>query len=152
MCQDFIPNRGNLVSEQRYDDGDVCDDCIKSDKVVKRLQKDIEHYQNRIVDYKMRIRYLESKNSLIEEGCDMIKKFIKCITCGLIALTGLLVINAFLNLVGAQNVPEVNLIILLLSFLGASLGYSLTESDFIDTLVRMFIMSREENRNDSVRD
>ena len=152
MCQDFIPNRGNLVSEQRYDEGDVCNDCIKSDKVVKRLQKDIEYYQSRIVDYKMRIRYLESRKELIEEGCDMIKKFIKCITCGLIALTVLLAIIAFLNLVGAQNVPEVNLLVLLFSFLGASLGYSLTESDFIDTLVRMFIMSREESRNDSIED
>ena len=81
----------------------------------------------------------------------MIKKFIKCITCGLIALTGLLVINVLLNLTGA-NVPKVNLVVLLLSFLGASLGYSLTESDFIDTLVKMFIMSREENRNDHMGD
>jgi len=150
MCPDFVPQKES--EDTRYDDNATCNECIKTNKIIKRLQKDIEHYQNRIVDYKMRIRYLESNNSLIEEGCDMIKKFIKCITCGLIALTGLLAINAFLNLVGTQNVPEVNLVVLLLSFLGASLGYSLTESDFIDTLVRMFIMPREENRNDSIKD
>ena len=149
MCPDFVSQKES--EDTRYDDNATCNECIKTNKVIKRLQKDIEYYQNRIVDYKMRIRYLESKNSLIEEGCDMIKKFIKCITCGLIALTGLLVINVLLNLTGA-NVPKVNLVVLLLSFLGASLGYSLTESDFIDTLVKMFIMSREENRNDHMGD
>ena len=149
MCPDC--NRLQESEDKRYDEGDVCNYCIKSDKVVKRLQKDIEYYQNRIVDYKMRIRYLEGKNNLIEKGCDMIKKFIKCITYGLMALTALLATNAFLDLLGA-DVTKVNLVVLLLSFLGASLGYSLTESDFIDTLVKMFIMSREESKDDSIKD
>ena len=151
MCPDFIPNRGNLVSEQRYDDGDVCDDCIKSDRVVRALEHQIEDYKVENKYLKQEIDRLRGVDGIFREGCDMIKKFIKCITCGLIALTGLLVINVFLSLTGA-DVTRVNFAVLLLSFLGASLGYSLTESNFIDILVRMFIMSREKSRNDCTRD
>ena len=48
MCPDFVSQKES--EDTRYDDNATCNECIKTNKVIKRLQKDIEYYQNRIVD------------------------------------------------------------------------------------------------------
>ena len=140
MCPDFIPNRGNLVSEQRYDDGDVCDHCIKSDRVVKALEHQIEDYKVENKYLKQDIDRLRGVDGVLKEGCKIIKNFIACVAAG---CTILFVVSLLSNCTINPEVTPLGMPVTILSFIGASLGWSIHSSNFIEILVRIYIASRE---------